>query len=161
MGQESGIEAFLEQAVEDIASTYWMLLSRAMAPSGSGSDTPLPGDGGTLSRTLEDAQLDGLTDASAAQPLVRQILISALELLPGATPPRDADAWQRHWHTQCVKPLSAQLQISSAQLRVRGYGEELPIAPNTTAEGRAKNRRVELTVINREELRQIHQTDHE
>lgn len=52
-------------------------------------------------------------------------------------------------------------QISSAQLRVRGYGEELPIAPNTTAEGRQKNRRVELTVINREELKQIHQTDHE
>ncbi len=46
-------------------------------------------------------------------------------------------------------------QISSAQLRVRGYGEEIPIAPNSTPEGRAKNRRVELSVINREELRQI------
>ncbi|UCE03355.1 MAG: OmpA family protein [Candidatus Latescibacterota bacterium] len=46
-------------------------------------------------------------------------------------------------------------QISSAQLRVRGYGEELPMASNDTADGRARNRRVELTVINREELRQI------
>lgn len=56
-------------------------------------------------------------------------------------------------------------QISSAQLRVRGYGEEIPIATNNSPEGRAKNRRVELTVINREELKQIHQpkqqTDHE
>lgn len=53
-------------------------------------------------------------------------------------------------------------QISSAQLRVRGYGEEIPIATNNTPEGRAKNRRVELSVVNREELRQIQQQpDHE
>ncbi|MFQ5600273.1 MAG: OmpA family protein [Candidatus Krumholzibacteriia bacterium] len=48
-------------------------------------------------------------------------------------------------------------QISSSQLRVMGYGEEQPIATNSTAEGRAKNRRVELHVLNREELRQIRQ----
>jgi len=49
-------------------------------------------------------------------------------------------------------------QISSSQLRVRGYGETTPVASNSTAEGRALNRRVELTVMNREELRQIQQT---
>jgi outer membrane protein OmpA-like peptidoglycan-associated protein len=52
-------------------------------------------------------------------------------------------------------------QISSAQLRVRGYGEEIPIATNSSPEGRAKNRRVEFSVVNREELRQIQQPDHE
>jgi OmpA-OmpF porin, OOP family len=46
-------------------------------------------------------------------------------------------------------------QISSAQMRVKGYGEDVPVASNTTAEGMARNRRVEVTVTNREELRQI------
>ena len=46
-------------------------------------------------------------------------------------------------------------QISSAQLRVKGYGEDVPVASNSTAEGMARNRRVEITVTNREELRQI------
>jgi outer membrane protein OmpA-like peptidoglycan-associated protein len=48
-------------------------------------------------------------------------------------------------------------QVSSSQLRVRGYGEEQPVASNSTAEGRQKNRRVEFVVLNREELRQIRQ----
>ena len=46
-------------------------------------------------------------------------------------------------------------QVSSNQIRVRGYGEEQPVASNKTKEGRQKNRRVEFIVLNREELRQI------
>lgn len=48
-------------------------------------------------------------------------------------------------------------QISSSQLRVNGYGEGMPVASNADDEGRRRNRRVELTVLNREELRQIQQ----
>jgi OOP family OmpA-OmpF porin len=46
-------------------------------------------------------------------------------------------------------------QVSSNQLRVRGYGEEQPVSSNSTTEGRQKNRRVEFLVLNREELRQM------
>jgi OOP family OmpA-OmpF porin len=46
-------------------------------------------------------------------------------------------------------------QVSSNQIRVRGYGEEQPVSTNSTVEGRQKNRRVELLVLNREELRQM------
>jgi len=48
-------------------------------------------------------------------------------------------------------------QISSSQLRVIGYGEGMPVASNGDDEGRRRNRRVELVVLNREELRQIQQ----
>jgi len=36
--------------------------------------------------------------------------------------------------------------ISQERLVKKGYGEERPVAPNTTEEGRAKNRRVEITI---------------
>jgi len=37
--------------------------------------------------------------------------------------------------------------ISPERLRVRGFGETKPVAPNTTEEGRAKNRRTEILIL--------------
>lgn len=42
--------------------------------------------------------------------------------------------------------------VDPANLTVRGYGEDMPIADNNTAEGRATNRRVELRILNRDQL---------
>ena len=41
--------------------------------------------------------------------------------------------------------------IAEERLRVRGDGERVPVAPNESAEGRAENRRTELTVVERRE----------
>ncbi len=46
-----------------------------------------------------------------------------------------------------VRDYLIQHGISPDRLIAKGYGESRPIAPNTTREGRAKNRRVEFTVI--------------
>ena len=43
--------------------------------------------------------------------------------------------------------LADEVQISPERLAVVGYGEQRPIASNATREGRAKNRRVELLIV--------------
>ena len=47
---------------------------------------------------------------------------------------------------QSVASYLRQREIPDNRLRVVGYGERYPVAPNETEAGRAKNRRVELTI---------------
>ncbi len=54
---------------------------------------------------------------------------------------RRADSVKRH--------LISRLHIPASQISAKGYGHQLPKADNFTAEGRAQNRRVEVTVLSR------------
>lgn len=47
---------------------------------------------------------------------------------------------------ESVKSYLVSAGISSSRLFTEGYGESMPVAPNTTATGKAQNRRVELVV---------------
>ena len=49
-----------------------------------------------------------------------------------------------------VRHFLIQYGVAEDRLTFRGYGESQPIADNSTAEGRATNRRVELRLVNRE-----------
>ena len=50
-----------------------------------------------------------------------------------------------------VKTFLIEKGVEPARVASRGHGESDPIAPNTTAQGRAQNRRVELLVSNYDE----------
>ena len=49
---------------------------------------------------------------------------------------------------QAVKDFLTRKGIPTQRIEVRGYGEDRPIAPNTTEAGRAANRRVQITLGN-------------
>lgn len=94
--------------------------------------------------TLEpsaDAGLDALACALAAD--------AALTLTIGVhTDSMGSDSYNLRLSQQRADAIVAALVsrgISESRLLPIGWGEQRPIAPNTTAEGRATNRRIELT----------------
>lgn len=48
---------------------------------------------------------------------------------------------------EAVKKYLVDKGINSTRIETNGFGEDKPIAPNTTPAGREKNRRVEFTII--------------
>jgi outer membrane protein OmpA-like peptidoglycan-associated protein len=46
--------------------------------------------------------------------------------------------------------LIREFDVSASQLTTRGYGESMPVASNTTKEGRAQNRRIEFLILGEE-----------
>jgi chemotaxis protein MotB len=49
--------------------------------------------------------------------------------------------------TAAVRFLQEKAAVDPTRLGALGYGEFHPVAPNTSAEGRAKNRRIEIVVL--------------
>jgi len=60
--------------------------------------------------------------------------------------PTDHNQILSQQRAESVKVYLVSGGISSSRLFTKGYGESTPVAPNTTAAGKAQNRRVELVV---------------
>ena len=53
-----------------------------------------------------------------------------------------------------VKSYLVAGNVASSRMTVTGKGESEPIADNTTADGRAQNRRVEITIVANEKMKE-------
>jgi hypothetical protein len=54
--------------------------------------------------------------------------------------------------SQVVEFMIAQAAIDPAKISATGYGSGRPLVPNTSAENRARNRRIEIVLVNSEIL---------
>jgi outer membrane protein OmpA-like peptidoglycan-associated protein len=73
-------------------------------------------------------------------------------LIAGHTDARGADEWNRRISLERASAIRAWLLAhgvgpADGELRTEGVGEDRPVADNRTEEGRAKNRRIELSVL--------------
>lgn len=64
-----------------------------------------------------------------------------------ATGTADYNLWLSEKRAESVKNHLVSQGIAANRFKVEGMGQTKPIAPNNTAEGRQKNRRVEVTIV--------------
>lgn len=98
---------------------------------------------------------DEITDASrSVLDRVAETLIRNRELnieVAGYTDDRGSSSFNQSLSQKRAEAVRAYLRssgVAANRMTARGYGESSPIADNSTAEGRAQNRRVELHIIN-------------
>ena len=113
------------------------LKQAAFFPSGDATVTP---DGypviarlaNTISRLPNPVRLEGHTDAI----------------------PIDNGRFASNWHLSAARSiamlelLTDRFQIPASRLAAVGYADNIPVDSNDTEEGRAKNRRVDVTILN-------------
>lgn len=90
------------------------------------------------------AELNSLVQLMADNPKLK-ILISGHTDNVGK--PQDNLLLSTNRALAVVKYLLASQQIAKERIQYKGFGETNPVADNTTEEGRAKNRRTEMSVI--------------
>ena len=78
--------------------------------------------------------MNGYTDNAPIGPGLQKMGITSNQVLSQ----KRAETVMQFMISQGVKP-----DLVSA----RGYGEADPVAPNSTAQGRAQNRRVDITIV--------------
>lgn len=118
-------------------------------------------DGQLLIRIDEQGSFgSGLADLNAAYIPVVERIGAVLEQLPGVVTvaghtdnrPLRTHRFRSNWDlssaraVSVVQELLASSAIEANRLVVQGYGDSRPLLPNASAENRAKNRRVEITL---------------
>ena len=110
--------------------------SEILFPSGSAELSPEGVDvlrkvASAANKSQDEVQVQGHTDTDPIAPVLAQYYPTNWELSTA----RAAVA---------VRTLEATGMVPAARLSAVGYGDSRPVAPNDTAEGKAKNRRVEI-----------------
>lgn len=66
-------------------------------------------------------------------------------IIDGHTDAVGGDSYNLDLSVRRAQAVAAIAEKSNVSAQIRGFGEQVPIASNATAEGRAKNRRVEIS----------------
>jgi outer membrane protein OmpA-like peptidoglycan-associated protein len=125
--------------------------------AGSGIDVTETPDGSGILVNLPDVTFS--VDSTAITPAFRSELddvAASLTKYPnslidvmGHTDSTGSDAYNLDLSKRRAESVAAYLTmkgVSRARLETTGYGEAYPVADNTTVDGRAKNRRVEIRI---------------
>jgi outer membrane protein OmpA-like peptidoglycan-associated protein len=121
--------------------------------AGSAADLPkrfvfddLHFESGSTRLTPDGRQtVDSLLGVLRAYPAVRVVLEGHTD----ATGDAAANKALSQQRAEAVKQILAAGGIAADRLKAEGYGQERPLAENTTETGRARNRRLELVVVRR------------
>ena len=92
--------------------------------------------------------LDKVASILQAHPEIARVLVEGHSSNAGDTP--EIDAFEMRLSQERADAVKAYLitkGVDEARLQAQGFGDTRPIANNDTAEGRAKNRRVEFTIL--------------
>lgn len=143
-GQEQRLEDELKKKLADADVVISRLkdqlkvtvASEILFPSGSAELAPAGADvlrkvAAAANQSQDEVRVEGHTDSDPIAPVLAQYYPSNWELSTA----RAAVA---------VRTLQATGMVPAERLAAVGYGDSHPIAPNDTAEGRGKNRRVEI-----------------
>lgn len=64
-----------------------------------------------------------------------------------ATGTEEYNQWLSEKRAESVKRYAVEKGLEARKIQTKGYGQSKPVAPNNTKEGRQKNRRVEVTIV--------------
>lgn len=91
------------------------------------------------------AELNRLTELMEANPSVKVEIAGHTDNVGGDVPNQELSQDR----ADAVRSYLLSKGISSIRLRAKGYGKVRPVAPNTTEDGKAQNRRVEFVILGR------------
>jgi len=133
-GIESKLVAFIEDPSRTVEPPTWFDFDRLLFATGSATLEP-----------LSNEQLINVADIMKAYPKV-SIRIGGYTDNTG-----DPVANQKLSEDRANNVMAelAKMGVEPSRMDARGYGEDHPVAPNGTAEGRARNRRISLRVVDK------------
>jgi uncharacterized membrane protein YfcA/outer membrane protein OmpA-like peptidoglycan-associated protein len=131
-GIEAGLLAFLAEEKAPTAREAWFDLDRLQFDTGKTSPQP-----------ASEAQLRAIAEILSAYPNARIVVGGHTDMIGDARKNRTLSELRAKY---VLRELT-RMGVDASRLEARGYGADRPIAPNSTAEGRTKNRRISLTVI--------------
>ncbi len=170
-----------QEEIDDMIEELFLALQQYAAESGMSENIQVSKDGGKVYVTFgETAFFDG--EKWEIRPDAYPILEAVSQILSHASPAIDQIRVQGHTAQAGVNPnntrndrflasnratnvlvyIQEHSTVDPARLVSEGFGQWQPVAPNTTAEGRAQNRRVELIISGRnleEELAQQYSSE--